>query len=82
LPPPAKPGFGKMMLGQPDPRPEGTAARAVLQTKLAAVLGAERFQQMIDQTGWNLATEEQPPPMIGSVGGLLAAPVRRTARSG
>jgi hypothetical protein len=57
-----KPGFGTMMLGQPDPRPEGTAARAVLQTKLAATLGAERFQQMIDQTGWNLATEEQSPP--------------------
>ena len=57
-----KPGFGAMMMGQPDPRPNGAAARAVLQEKLAGALGNTRFQEMIDRTGWDLTTQEQPPP--------------------
>ncbi len=54
-----KPGFGAMMLGQQDARPEGAAARKVLQTKLKAAVGDERFDQMIQQTGWNVAADEQ-----------------------
>jgi hypothetical protein len=57
-----KPGFGAMMMGQTDPRPDGAAARAVLQAKLIAALGNQRFQEMIDGTGWDLTTEEQPQP--------------------
>jgi hypothetical protein len=53
-----KVGFGAMMRGEPDPRPEGGAARTALQARLKAALGDERFRQLIEQTGWNLNAEE------------------------
>ncbi len=57
-----KRGFGAIMMGQPDPRPEGAAARAVLQAKLNAALGNERFRELIDRTGWDVTTEEEQLP--------------------
>jgi hypothetical protein len=55
----SKAGFGAMMRGEPDPRPEGGAARMALQAKLKTVLGDERLRQLSEQTGWNLKAEEQ-----------------------
>lgn len=52
-----KPGFGAMMLGQEDPRPEGTAARKALKARLGAALGNKRLGELIEQTGWNIAAE-------------------------
>jgi hypothetical protein len=52
-----KAGFGAMMRGEPDTRPEDGAARIVLQSKLKASLEAERFQQLVEQTRWNLNAE-------------------------
>src|SRR5438445_333432 len=53
-----KPGFGAMMRGEADPRPEGAAARKAFQERLNATLGAERSRQLLEQTGWNLKVEE------------------------
>ena len=54
-----KEGFGAMLRGEPDPRPEGGAARLALQAKLKAALGDKRFHQLLEDTGWNLNAEEQ-----------------------
>jgi hypothetical protein len=53
-----KPGFGAMIRGEPDPRPEGGAARVELQAKLKRAMGDDRFSQFIEQTHWNLKAEE------------------------
>jgi hypothetical protein len=55
-----KPGFGAMVRGEPDPRPEGARARQAFKAKLVSILGPERFGQLIQQTRWNLNAEEQP----------------------
>jgi len=54
-----KPGFGAIIRGEPDSRPEGAAARSAFQAKLNAALGEERFHQLVEQSGWNLKAEEQ-----------------------
>lgn len=56
-----KPGFGAVMRGEPDPRPEGAAGRAVLRQKLQAALGNPRFLQLIEQTRWNVVSDEPQP---------------------
>lgn len=54
-----KPGFGAMMLGQQDLRPEGADARKLLEANLKTGLGDERFRQLIERTGWNVTTEAE-----------------------
>jgi hypothetical protein len=55
-----KPGFGTMVRGESDPRPEGAQARQAFKTKLVSILGPERFDHLVQQRGWNLNTESQP----------------------
>lgn len=54
-----KPGFGAMIRGEPDPRPEGAQARQAFKAQLISILGPERFGQLVQQTRWNLNAEEQ-----------------------
>jgi len=55
-----KPGFGAMIRGEPDPRPEAVQARQAFKAKLVSMMGPERFGQLVQQTRWNLAAEERP----------------------
>jgi hypothetical protein len=55
-----KAGFGAMVRGEPDPRPEAAQPRAEFKARLGSILGPERFARLVQQTRWNLNVEEQP----------------------
>jgi len=55
-----KPGFGAMVRGELDPRPEAAHPRQEFKAKLISILGPERFGRLVQQTRWNLNVEEHP----------------------
>ena len=59
-----KPGFGLMLRGELDPRPEGVAARLTLQEKLNGALGDERFGRLLDQDRLEYGGPDHNPDAI------------------
>ena len=51
-------GFGAVIRGQADPRPEAVAPRSELEKGLQKALGDDRFRQLREHTGWNMASEQ------------------------
>jgi hypothetical protein len=49
-----KPGFGAVIRGQRDPRPEAETARTAFQASLRAALGEKRLSQLLEQTRWDM----------------------------